>query len=906
MLPNAGDPATTISTPLPARRARTPLELLSVSIVAGLSAWVSLGILTVTDAGPSGVRVGLLPPWWVPVAAAVAALAVLWPLGRRGLPASPLFLLAVTLVPWLPLPLSGTLLLWAGPLTAWVWAAALAAWLAPLAPRWGPRPLAAFVLAAAIFGAAAWQMREARPSGDEPHYLVIVQSLLLDGDLRIENNHQRRDYAAYFGGLIRPHYLKRGTDRQIYSIHAPGLPVLVAPAFALGGYQAVVALLVLLSALGTVVVWRSTWLLTGDVGAAWFAWAASFAAPFFFHSYAVYPDALGSVLVATGVLALVRLEAGRATTALRWAVHGAALAALPWLHTRFAVAAAVLGSCIALRLVARLRASGASARQARQAEARAVLAFLAVPVISAAAWFGYFHAIWGTFNPAAPYGGYTQTSASNVLRGLPGLLLDQQFGILPNAPVYLCALAGLWWLGRRRLRLALELSLLVVASLAAASAYHMWWGGWSAPARFAVPTMLTLGVAAGACWAGSERAGRAVCLLLLGLSGLVTATMTLARGGRLIFNTRDGFARWLDFAAPNVDLPRAVPSFFRDGRPLAFAQAAAWLAALTLVILAIRALVRVGERSRGGRVPLRLSVAVPLITVLAGSAAVTAAWQMGGASASGVSPLAGQLALLRKYDPGRLPVGLRYGSGRPFDAALVPPELVLRAPRGRPVAEGVLLSVGALAPGIYAIESRGGGDGTVVARLGRDERSIASWSLSELAGGGGRRIELPAGAAALAIEGDEAARAAAGELTLRPISVIPPGERAYSQFARRAAVYGDTTVFAFDDSTWLEGPGLWVQGGVPASLVVAKANARRVEVRLRNGHSPNRVAIEGGGWRSELRMAAREERTVEVPLRGTPPAALLQVRTEGGFTPSKTTPGSGDERYLGVWIEIAR
>ena len=30
------------------------------------------------------------------------------------------------------------------------------------------------------------------PSGDEPHYLIITQSLLKDGDLRIENNHQQR------------------------------------------------------------------------------------------------------------------------------------------------------------------------------------------------------------------------------------------------------------------------------------------------------------------------------------------------------------------------------------------------------------------------------------------------------------------------------------------------------------------------------------------------------------------------------------------------------------------------------------------------------------------------------------------------------------------------------------------
>ena len=55
---------------------------------------------------------------------------------------------------------------------------------------------------------------------------------LLDHDLKIQNNHERGDYTAYFFGELRPHYLRRGIDEQIYSIHSPGISVLVFPAFA--------------------------------------------------------------------------------------------------------------------------------------------------------------------------------------------------------------------------------------------------------------------------------------------------------------------------------------------------------------------------------------------------------------------------------------------------------------------------------------------------------------------------------------------------------------------------------------------------------------------------------------------------------------------------------------------------
>ena len=47
------------------------------------------------------------------------------------------------------------------------------------------------------------------PGGDEPHYLVITQSLLQDHDLDIENNHARKDYAAYYD-RTSPHALARG------------------------------------------------------------------------------------------------------------------------------------------------------------------------------------------------------------------------------------------------------------------------------------------------------------------------------------------------------------------------------------------------------------------------------------------------------------------------------------------------------------------------------------------------------------------------------------------------------------------------------------------------------------------------------------------------------------------------
>ena len=216
----------------------------------------------------------------------------------------------------------------------------------------------------AIFSLAAFHASPAIPGGDEPHYLVITQSLLADGDIRIENNHRRGDYRAYWGGDLPPHVLRRGRDGEMYSIHAPGLPAVVLPAFAIGGYHGVVVFLILIASAACALAWWLAWQTTGSASAAWFGWAAvTLAAPFLLESYTVFPTPPAAALVLTGFWALLARGLGKElirsrgrrttdkkgnllrffipsmdTTGCRWLLHGAALALLPWLHTRFAVA----------------------------------------------------------------------------------------------------------------------------------------------------------------------------------------------------------------------------------------------------------------------------------------------------------------------------------------------------------------------------------------------------------------------------------------------------------------------------------------------------------------------------------------------------------------------------------------
>ena len=233
------------------------------------------------------------------------------------LPAAASGLLLLPYLPWLPdaLPI---LRLLAGPGRALVWFTIFALiargfWRAlPRRARLAdapPRVVAAalFVIGTLICGATASVFTRTIlfPGGDEPHYLVIAQSLWRDGDLKIENNHTRGDYHEYFEGDLRPHYLRRGTDREIYSIHPIGVSVLLTPIYALGGYTLVVWTMAAMASAAGALAWLLAYRTSGSRTAATMAWLACCVnGPWVFNSFAVYPEVPAALAVMCAWLAM--------------------------------------------------------------------------------------------------------------------------------------------------------------------------------------------------------------------------------------------------------------------------------------------------------------------------------------------------------------------------------------------------------------------------------------------------------------------------------------------------------------------------------------------------------------------------------------------------------------------------
>jgi hypothetical protein len=891
---------------------------IAAAVLAGLAGVLTLGART--WAAPDGTWLAVLAPIWIVVAVPLAALgvAVALPRVRRAWPAldgavaawPPAAWSAVVLaaLPWLPVPLPPAAFVWLGPLKWLAWIGAIVAGISAVAiarpaPAWlGDRRRGgalAFAAALAIFAGGYACVRGILPGGDEPHYLIIADSVWRDGDFAIDDNHARGDYLAYFRGELPPDYLRRGEDRRIYSIHAPGLPVLLLPAFALFGYAGAVAAIIAISAWGARVVWRLVLDLTGEPGAAWFAWAAVvLAAPVFFHAFTIFPDGVASVCAAIGVTTLIAASCGPAhePAGWRWFAGGLTLAILPWLHTRAVVIAIVLGAGIAGCLIWRARGG------------RALALFLAAPVGSAIGWFGYFQWMYGTWNPAAPYGGYTQTALAHVPAGVAGLLFDAQFGLLTVAPVFVLAAVGLAWMlqgGRRdgtpatsldpaALRVTgATITVAFVAYLVASASYRMWWGGASAPARFLAPMLLPLGVPIGLAWSRARGpASRTLAIAALVITAGVTLILAGVDGGRLAYGSRDAAAGWARWVSPAVDFARALPRVHLTGPGPATLLAAVWLGAAAAAWLAIARLARLAEEGAG-----RARACAPLVIGLVATVAVSLAWRLEGSGRDPVIAGGAEQMALAAWQARPHATLVVAGGFRAHRASAGEARVRLVLP-SRPMgpAGWLPLELPPLVPGRYRLLAGASEARALALRVGR---SGLNWR--RLDSGGtpvSLVLEVPVALPSWTAWPADGAAGAAPPLTIAPIELRPSA--AGGAVARRVVRYGAHDVFFLDEESYPEAPGFWVRPG--RSRVVVGGTSGPFVLLVRNVPAANRVDLVAGGWRRTVDLAPGQELRVEVPAAGE--ATLLEIRATAGFRPFDGDPRNRDFRLLGVWIAL--
>jgi len=478
----------------------------------------------------------------------------------------------------------------------------------PLFRRWPVLPAWALFAVSALFASAIGlhHARAVEPIGDEIDYLMMAQSVWREGDLDLRDNFERGDYLEYMSSYGHMPGGARRADGRSYPLHSAGLPVLLAPAYALGGRRGCIVLLALLAAALGLVVRDLARRSVADEGSALVAWAAAVGPPVLYYSTFLYTEVPTALAIALA-LRLVLHTPGP------WAAVAAALAlsALPWLHVRLTLCAVALGSFAALRLRGRAR-----------------WAFLVTAAAMAAAYASYQYSVFGTLSPLARYGwGVPGPMLDRTpTRTLFGLFVDGGYGLLPYAPVYLLALAGLPVAFSRRGPERWALGLAGVCALLPVLAWRNWFGA-SPPARFTIPLVPVLALAVAARLAAAPGRGLARWRWALVAAGLVLAVLMFAEPQAMrMLNGRDGPPRVYELLGGEPTLSRYVPLLStRAGRaapPWEPPASEAWVAGVWVAALGTLLLLDRLARSRDRVDRWFCGLALPLLLFLAVSIAV--------------------------------------------------------------------------------------------------------------------------------------------------------------------------------------------------------------------------------------------------------------------------------------------
>jgi len=931
------------------RQSRARARALAAGIVAGLALWCTRGGLEVV-AGPAGpLRVALLPSGWqaLSLIAAVAgaalglAHAVAWAGGGDARAIAdedadvtrPLFASGVLVLPFLPwlgdawpaLTILGgrfALLVWVvvGALTLRAAVLRISAARKVHTTLFGSVAAVVALAGLLLYGGVAWRFAGSGlfPGGDEPHYLVLAQSLWRDHDLKIENNHARGDTLEYFRLPLPPHYLERGRDGEIYSIHPVGLAIVAAPIYAAGGYYGVVAFLVCCAAGAAAGLWLAALRLTGSATAATLAWVGAAAtAPFVFNSITIYPEIPAAACAMAAYLLATRRRGLGQRPGLA-AACGTLLALLPWLSSKYALMMAALAALALGRLwlpmtaedIASEDTSGTVTVVPFAQRIRVSLALGLPMVVSVALWMAFFNWIWGSPFPSVVYGTQRPVRWEYFVKGGPGLLFDQEYGIVPAAPIFAASLVGLiamLWSDPRSRRVAAEIVLIFAALLIPVGAFHLWSGGSGAIGRPVVAGILLLGLPI--AWLAHRTAASAVAAASLTLLAAASVAQMLfllsAQKGLLLVAGRDGVSRLLEYWSPSWHLWSLAPSFLMQPPAIAWGFTAIWLIALAAAAMAMVRLRRPLAPGAAGLAACGVAGGAVLVVSLL-VPAVMARWR----APSPVPGVRAQMALLSEFDAQRRPLGIVYDPLRRVPSSAIPPLLAFVAgPRARGERTGVDLLYDArwsLPAGRYELCLDGRGrtiHGEIGLQVGRVGPPMRTWTIAP-ATRWTTTLDLAANARFVGFRASPELAGAAPELRLIPRAVADLRTRRTDPEVLQSRQYGDTAVFFYDERVAPEPGGFWTRGDSSSRLAVALDPDRPTALRLRAGPAPATVRTTVDGDVHRITLAALATR--DVTLRSRHTVASVEIVTEGGFVPADVDPTTRDRRRLGVWVEVIR
>ncbi len=295
------------------------------------------------------------------------------------------------------------------------------------------RGLTAFMTAFLILsaGALVFSARGGFLTGDEPHYLVMTQSIVEDRDFNVKNNYKPEKYNVYIKERIKPH--AKDIEEGLYSYHLPGMAFILIPFYSLfkilSSYIPPHYFFRLSAAL--INSFTATFLLLimyrlfpdrkKQVTGLWFILLSTF--PLLTHSIHLFPELPAAGLFMAGFYFAVYKPSPL--------ISGLLFSIIPWIHIKYSPALAIFAAYLLYKYL-------------KEKNFKDLLLFITVPVLSLLTLLHYTNTIYGTLNPAGIYPKESYFSPPMLLRlkVFFSYFLDQRDGLLLYAPLFFLFFRG--------------------------------------------------------------------------------------------------------------------------------------------------------------------------------------------------------------------------------------------------------------------------------------------------------------------------------------------------------------------------------------------------------------------------------------------------------------------------------
>ena len=498
---------------------------------------------------------------------------------------------------------------------------------------------------------------------------------------------------------------------------------------------------------------------------------------------------------------------------------------------------------------------------------------------------------------------------SLVPTGSFGVLFDQEFGVVPFAPVLLLGFVGLAGMfrepSRRRLAIALTVGSLLLIVLP--GTLHPWWSKSAMPGQQLMLLLPLLAVPIAWLYGrlparSLSRAGAQVLLLFS-----MAITLAILLGMAPVRQEADGSSALLQWMSPTWNLWSQAPSYVEGAPGAATARVALWLAVCGLAAWLSSRL----KPSSAGWTAVAATTSVTLLFV-----ALTSATSVAISDSKNSFDVERRVLfnLLETFDPIARPIAVRYD---PL-AVVGPDELpslftasAMPGERTDPQPVRVVLNARFRLPaGRYVLDLRGADDAgplpkaSMALQIGREGRPVEAWPLVLGRGEHAQReFEVPLDAEFVGFRAVRQVEPHIAELRVSPRGVVEKRKRFPAGTVLSAAAFAPVRVFFHDSYAYPETEGFWVRGRETARMTMVKLNEADSGILLavHSGARPNVVTLSSPGWSQKLELVPGVTERVTVPSKEGERFVPLTISSTDGFVPAQVEQ-SRDDRLLGAWL----